>query len=233
MREYTDCYVAFMDLLGFKNILYDKDNSCEDIASIFDEINKKYDVRESEIPIVDPNDMKYKVMSDSLVIYIDSSIENSLTALVFICVHFQVRLLRLNKPIIIRGGISRGGMYSSGDVVFGTGLSNAYNLENRIAKFPRIIIPMNIADAYIAEMSENNKIILNGFLIKDFDCFYTLNYFDSFTAWGYKSEEGERVKNMIYSTLSTSVDENIREKYLYLQANIVPKIEKRMEDNHA
>ena len=64
MREYTDCYVAFMDLLGFKALLSDKEKSCEDIASVFDEISKRYDLRENEIPMIDISNIHFKVTVD-------------------------------------------------------------------------------------------------------------------------------------------------------------------------
>ena len=40
MRKYKNCYIAVIDLLGFKNAL--ENNDCETIASIFDELAKKY-----------------------------------------------------------------------------------------------------------------------------------------------------------------------------------------------
>ena len=118
MREYTDCYVAFMDLLGFKAILGDKNMSCEKIAQIFDEIKKQYYVRDNEAPMVNPDDIHFRVMSDSVCIYINSAIEDSLLVLIFLCTFFQVRLLRLSSPILVRGGISKGNMYSNGDILF-------------------------------------------------------------------------------------------------------------------
>ena len=226
MREYTDCYVAFMDLLGFKALLSDKEKSCEDIASVFDEISKRYDLRENEIPMIDISNIHFKVMSDSICIYIDSSIKESLTVLCWLCTHFIVRLLRLDPPIIIRGGISKGNIYSDGDVLFGQGLSSAYMLENNAAKYPRIIIPENIIDDYCRELTQQEISLLMGTLAMDFDRFYCLNYYPIFTAWSYKAEEGERVNKLIYDTLSKSVDSNIRDKYLYLQSKICPEIEK-------
>lgn len=226
MREYTDCYVAFMDLLGFKALLSDKEKSCEDIASVFDEISKRYDLRENKIPIIDSRNIHFKVMSDSICIYIDSSIKKSLTVLCLLCTHFIVRLLRLDPPIIIRGGISKGNIYSDGDILFGQGLSSAYMLENNAAKYPRIIIPENIIDDYCRGLTQQEISLLMGTLAMDFDRFYCLNYYPVFTVWGYKAEEGERVNKLIYDTLSKSVDSNIREKYLYLQSKICPEIEK-------
>lgn len=229
MREYTDCYVAFMDLLGFKAILGDKNMSCEKIAQIFDEIKKQYYVRDNEAPMVNPDDIHFRVMSDSVCIYINSAIEDSLLVLIFLCTFFQVRLLRLSSPILVRGGISKGNMYSNGDILFGPGLSQAYVLENDLAKYPRIIIPLDIVDDYRETLDNTKRGLLTGFLFMDFDCFYTINCFEMFTAWGYKLEDGERVKDVIYSILSTNPKPDIREKYLYLQSHIMTQIESAKE----
>lgn len=223
MREYTDSYVAFMDLLGFKAILSDENKSCEDIALIFDEITKRYNLQENHAPIIDFSNIHYKVMSDSICIYIDSHIKDSLSVLCWLSLHFVVRLLRLNPPIIIRGGISKGNIYSNGDVLFGQGLSNAYLLESKTAQYPRIIIPENIVDDYC---KKSDPTLIMGALIKDFDNYYCLNYYAVFTAWGYKNEDGEIVEKMIYDTLSKSLEPSVREKYLYLQSKICPEIDK-------
>lgn len=233
MRDYTDSYVAFMDLLGFKSILKSRDFECEDIARIFDEITTQYYVEKNDHYYVEPGKIHFKVMSDSVCIYIDSSIENSLMALIFICTYFQIRLMRLPSPILVRGGISKGNMYSSGDVLFGQGLSDAYTLENDVAKYPRIIIPKNIVDDYYNTNKDSHSTqLLSGFLFEDFDEFYTINYPEFFTAWGYKPENGERIKKLIYDTLSDSRDPGIREKYLYLHSKITPKINKAKEQNN-
>lgn len=226
MREYIDCYVAFMDLLGFKTLLNDKNKSCEDIASVFDEISKRYDFNENGTPLIDINDIHFKVMSDSICIYIDSTIKESLTVLCWLSIHFAIRLLRLNPPIMIRGGISKGNIYSNGDIVFGQGLSNAYMLENSVAKYPRIIIPENIVDDYCKSLNQSDNELFIKALKMDFDNYYCLNYYELFTAWGYKEEEGERVKKMIYDTLSKSLDSNVRDKHLYLKSKIFPEIDK-------
>lgn len=78
-------------------------------------------------------------------------------------------------------------------------------------------------------MDATKSVLLSGFLFVDFDNFYTINYFETFTAWGYKPEDGERVRDKIYTTLCTNQKPDIREKYLYLQSHIMPQIESAKE----
>ena len=63
MGEYKDCYIAFLDLLGFKALVEKK--SCEDIAKLFDEIDTEYPVsiNEENRPLMDFSALKKKVMS--------------------------------------------------------------------------------------------------------------------------------------------------------------------------
>ena len=58
MAEYTQYYLAFLDLLGFKEIV--KNRSCSEIVNIFEEIKKPIDPLElvypKELPIFDKYD---------------------------------------------------------------------------------------------------------------------------------------------------------------------------------
>ena len=62
MRSYSDCYIAFVDLLGFKRLV--NSISCEEIACIFDEINTDYiiTINGTDVPCVSPANVKKKVM---------------------------------------------------------------------------------------------------------------------------------------------------------------------------
>ena len=86
-HQYADCYIAFLDLLGFKNVISRK--CCADILKTFKKIR---------LPIkgvcmgtgtgwelIIDNDLvkkvKIKIISDSICFYIDASIPNSFTIL--------------------------------------------------------------------------------------------------------------------------------------------------------
>lgn len=72
-QQYSECYVAFLDILGFKNRI--GDDNCQEIVDIFSNIKKPIKaVFLGEKPVVHYNDMdavKIKVMSDSVCLYID------------------------------------------------------------------------------------------------------------------------------------------------------------------
>ena len=66
MAEYTQYYLAFLDLLGFKEII--KNRTCSEIVDIFEEIKKQYVISESDletgtsIPVIPPENIMYYIM---------------------------------------------------------------------------------------------------------------------------------------------------------------------------
>lgn len=70
--EYVECYIAFLDMLGFKNLINDKNKTCNDIARIFESFIHKKPLKalyRGEKNIIDESAtdaLKMKVMSDSI-----------------------------------------------------------------------------------------------------------------------------------------------------------------------
>lgn len=129
MRDYSQYYFAFLDLLGFKEIV--KSKTCEEIAEIFDEAKKKYTVRKgidenSWADVIPFEDIHYYIMSDSICIFIKSDIKAALTVLTWLCLHLQIRLLCLQEPVLVRGSISLGDIYADNNILFGPAMVEAY-----------------------------------------------------------------------------------------------------------
>lgn len=85
------------------------------------------------------NNIKMKIMSDSICLFIKKDFPNALPYLMSYCVAFQCDLL-LATGLLLRGGITSGDMYVQDDIIFGPALTEAYLLEEKNAKVPRIII---------------------------------------------------------------------------------------------
>lgn len=220
-----DCYVAYMDILGFKNIILNKDK--EYISGIFKEIDAKV-IRttiniyngNAWVPLVPDGSIHRKIMSDSIVLFISKEYENSLPALLFTCMGFQSEMLALNEPILLRGGVSEGYMYMNGDTLFGKGLTNAYLLESKCARFPRIIIPKYIYDNYKYPQGINPY----PYLIKnENDEYYSTDYMHQYLNPNPPKEfkPNKKLKDYIYICLNTYFDDSVRDKYLYLQNELL------------
>lgn len=159
-KEY---YVASIDLLGMKTIIKSDIN---DVA--LNNINEIYESLRRVFNHPLDNCIKIKFFSDNCVVAIDATIPSAIDVLLdetaWICSRF---LVCGYKP---RGGISVGRFYMNNTFVWGQGLVNAYMLESKIAKYPRIIIDENIV-----ENISNN--FIDRIICKDFDDKLYLNYF--------------------------------------------------------
>lgn len=221
-KKYTQCYIAFLDILGFKNKI--SDSSCEDILELFQDINKipfkkMYRVEEGKYKsIPGPEALQYKVMSDSICFYIDADEPNALLCLLACCGIFQTTLLKLSVPILIRGSIVLGDFYANGDITFGPGLTQAYLLEEKSAKYPRIIMTSNTFNKGLLETNEAMHAQMKELVFCDLDDFYCIDYFFFLTI-----DESttplciSQLRDHINNVLSTTTNSDIREKYLYLK----------------
>lgn len=144
-----------MDVLGFSELVYNKDRSR--IESYFSYIESDLNKHLSK------NKFNYLVISDSIVISAKKTKEN-LSELVFLVSKIQYQLIL--KGILVRGAISFGKLYinKSSNIIVGPGLINAYRLESS-AKYPRIILDRQI----IPELFDSTKEFMeytNSFFLK-------------------------------------------------------------------
>ena len=230
MAEYKDCYVAFFDVLGFKDLLTHA--SCDDVVTLFEKAKQfhywthKEDSptnpnNENAIPIIAPDKINIKIVSDSICIFVESQVPNSLPGLIATCASYQAKMLELRNPVLLRGGISRGNLYYDGDIIFGPGLTEAYLLESKNAKYPRVILTEQLFNECDCD-DDGIKGFARGLLLKDFDSFYVLNYFMIFCWMGAASRQKEidNAYRHIQNVLAKTTDESIRSKYLYLNEKI-------------
>lgn len=234
MREYKECYIAFLDLLGFKNLISDEESSCEDIAQVFDEIFIEYPVTidNEKRYLIDFNMLKRKVMSDTICLYIDSSITNSLAGLISTCDYLQVRLSRRKKPVLLRGAIIKGEIYAEGDVTFGPGVSKAYLLEEKTAKYPRIILTKDLIDKWETH-DFYGKDYVDTYTFRDFDAFYAVDYLYLFYGLDRRKPAWKNFERYVQEKLDKETNLSIREKYLYLEQNIHRAMSKYKENYDA
>lgn len=146
-NEYTNCYVAFIDILGFKCIIEDEDaryiKSC-----IYDEIRKhsslfNTELYQSVLSLTTTKQLKTTIISDSIILSIPTNIEDSFETISIACLVLQRSFLNKEKPIFFRGAISQGKHFHHESIIFGEALVKSYLLEKE-AKYPQIIIDDSI-----------------------------------------------------------------------------------------
>ncbi len=138
--EYKQCYVAFLDILGFKDLVFSsKKSTIENYFGIVDSAIQ-YLKR-----ISNKQDIKYITISDSIILSVEHGKDKNenFHRLQNLCV--AVGLIQASlalKNIWLRGGISSGEAFFDQHEyqVVGQAYIDAYLLEQQTALYPRIVI---------------------------------------------------------------------------------------------
>jgi len=145
MYEFRIC--CFIDILGFKNhidcsIDSDGNDIPAKITDVEDIINIARKILQEPHSIV--NTKKVTQFSDSIIVSFrieeKSGVFYALIDLLHIALEFAYR------GYLTRGGISVGKLVHTEKHVFGPALNEAYELESKVAKFPRIILNSDILE---------------------------------------------------------------------------------------
>lgn len=145
--DYSDYYVAFLDVLGFKNLVNSK--KPEDKQKINDYFNLIKEITDDLKKIQSKKDIGAIIISDSVILSVPIGIDQSekIHNLRELCIAIQKIQFKLaEKNIWLRGAISSGEAYfsSQDSQVIGPAYINAYLLEERLAIHPRVILDNKI-----------------------------------------------------------------------------------------
>jgi hypothetical protein len=177
---YQDRVLAYIDILGFS----------ETIKSTIDENGVENEAETEKIsallealqaPGIQINDKVASQFSDTIVISYPMETEAGVIRIIFDILFKCVAVLR--KGCLLRGAVVCGKLYHKDSQIFGPALVKAYNMENKLAIYPRIILDDNIRK--IAERYPDKNFspkyqikIREAKIVKDFDGVYFLDYFD-------------------------------------------------------
>ena len=171
-RKYTEKYVAFIDILGFRAMLKEDGDNASRISRLFDKIvtckgvvsrvnrltnnrNPARTIEEARAKNSDDadylqcydaalNDMVIKIVSDSIILAVPVSDDFGFTALVDACAYIAGFLIQNEEGYLVRGAITRGQVYfEEENVFFGEAYTRAYTLEEHSCIYPRIIYEDN------------------------------------------------------------------------------------------
>jgi hypothetical protein len=135
--------IAYIDFLGFKEIIKEKPNFCLTLLKKLKGI-KTQAIRAIENDKKNGKQYRYadkqvSIFSDLIVISYPLAAKN--LTFDFLCVELALFLQPLlAQGVIARGIITQGSLYHKEDIIFGEALIEAYELERKIARYPRIII---------------------------------------------------------------------------------------------
>lgn len=141
--QYSDYYVAFLDILGFKNLV--KSEKPEDIQKISTYFKLIKEITNDLKKIEPKKNIGSIIISDSVILSVrigTDQLENikNLRQLCIAIQKIQFKLAEIN--IWLRGAISSGKAYfnATDSQVVGPAYINAYLLEERLAINPRVIL---------------------------------------------------------------------------------------------
>jgi hypothetical protein len=132
-EEYTDRYVAFLDLLGFKALVCAAEND-ESEHSPLREVLERLNQTLCNNPLYG---FRFTHFSDCIIITCDAVRE----ALIQILASVEILTRNLLQyDVLVRGGITRGGAFHSLQYVYGTAVSRAVVIESREANAPLVLL---------------------------------------------------------------------------------------------
>jgi hypothetical protein len=94
--------------------------------------------------------------------------------------------MALRIGVLIRGGLSYGQLYHEGGVTFGEAMVDAYELENDVAKTPRVVV----SDRVIGKL-EPSELGRKSVLLQDTDGVWHLDYFTKMAKEGMRLIDGK------------------------------------------
>lgn len=232
-KYYKDRIIAFVDILGFKNLVERSARNIYTFKQILDSLDefRKLKKKTEDQGYID--DVKVTTFSDSFVIsYPAEKVDvDSLSSILLDLICLELYFLDFN--IIVRGGVAIGKLRHTQNEIFGPAMNEAYYLESKVAKYPRIIICENtITDFLDKKGDKSGRKKLNNILRKDVgENFFYLDYlrkeelFKSSDEYSFMLQKTED----IIQDGKQSTEENIRQKYVWLEKYYRAIISKKKE----
>lgn len=244
--NYNYRLIAFIDILGFKDIVKQSETDSTKIDLLYSilnylkdwEVSENWDLRLVEIEEdaqkkgVENFDIRGKTnstsFSDSIVVSVkvDNNINEMASTLIVNLAYIGAILLE--KGILFRGGLTVGNViHNENGTVFGQGLIDAYKLESNNAKYPRIIL----SDKLLKELNypletKRNRYPYHQYVERFEDgCvgFHQMIYFQVMESWPEMTVEKlitslENIRKVIINGLDISFEKpDVFEKYKWLK----------------
>lgn len=133
---YVEKYVAFVDMLGFNNLVESADASAEEREALANVI----EIFRTTIGAHETLSTRVTQFSDSLIVSADRS-EVGLHAVLSGCTWLALNLIQY--AVLVRGGIAIGGITHEPDVLFGMGINRAYAFD-KSGLPPRIALDRDV-----------------------------------------------------------------------------------------
>lgn len=139
--NYEERYCAFIDILGFSALISSIGKDRTSYETIRDLLQQVYRPLKKDSNLFRGSDFRAQSISDALAM---SAARNEQGLLNLFLILEQLARDLLAEGYFLRGGIVRGLLYHDNRMVFGKALIDAYHLESKVARFPRIMITRDV-----------------------------------------------------------------------------------------
>ncbi len=179
IRNYKKKFVAFVDILGFKNLVANIESKAnthesdfrkvESILNYLDDESKESN-GQHDLPVYEKTDVGYierelgnpviTYVSDCVVISTDGTFDG-FKSLCNKITKFSTDIA--TDGIFLRGAIVYGDLFHNGRILFGSAYQRAYELESTTAIYPRVIIDSSVYEVlhdYIGQHPLNKVAIV-------------------------------------------------------------------------
>jgi len=168
--RYTNKIVAFVDVLGFKKaILEDVDDERRIIARL----DEAFTWSINQIPLEEEEWFSIKLFSDCICFSCDPTPKNLAKLLLEVSNWHKVFLVYQR---FLRGAITFGKHFESERIIFSKAMLEAYQLEQSVAKYPRVIVSDSVF-AILSDADEQTIGQVNAFIRRDRDGQNFVDYF--------------------------------------------------------
>jgi hypothetical protein len=245
MAIYQDRITAFIDILGFKDLVKQTTDQKDPITAqkkldtlfdVVEYVNDYFRLSRDEIGFT--QNTKVTLFSDSIVVSIDKA--NSIGVLEIFTALKKLQIHLIHDKILLRGGIVHGKLIHKEDMLLGPALISAYYLESSSALYPRIVIDPKVMAIYARRDGKRiSKLRIKNYdyhktFAQDFDGTCYIDYFSDIINY-LNGGSVEEYINDIGSMIETNLkifDIGIRMKYMWMKeklkrseyAGLMPKI---------
>ena len=166
----NDYYICYFDVLGYKNAFEKPEEHKQFLFNMLLSTDSIESIIRNENTYIQ---VQYRTYSDNFLLFFEKGNVGEYEALKLLSTiarKIQMKFL-IDHKIIVRGGITIGEFYADDKMVFGQGLIRAVELEDKIAKYPRIIIDNECFQESVSKLVETR------YILQDNDGLFYINYF--------------------------------------------------------
>lgn len=233
--------LAFVDILGFKNIVNNV-NNFEKIHKIATAIRNEKKLTDKMNENVEDHSFLETYFSDSLIMSTDLRFGGFYFLLKQVSFLMQ---LFAEYGLVARGGIAVGDLYHCGGIVFGPALVEAVSIEQNIAIYPRVVMTgetfeeclkiydgindLQTREAYLRGMVRNYKNEIE-------EEFFYVDYLSQRDDFDYEYDYIKLLKatkTIVEDAFKNVMEKHIREKYIWLKKYLCENLPNGLADYNA